>query len=148
MRRKLCKDTLEMGVAQIQWGASERSFTIEVCLNHPAAAIVFWGFDRSRVTNVRLRLDAGVFYDGPLEPLERAKETRLGAAVDACFIFFSRGPLWSDRQSTVNFSRIDRAFLEIKSTQELGPNDVVQVRAITLQPLRISCGMAGLAFSK
>lgn len=151
-RTRLVQDALTIGVAQCQWGESARAFRIRLSLNHPVVALVFWGFDKSKVTNVRLRLhkdDAVAYYDGPLDALERAKEMQLlGRATAACFIFFSSAPLWSDRQSTVNFSRIDYASLEIESTQELGENDRVEVRGITLQPLRIIGGMAGLAFSK
>ena len=139
-----------MGIAQCNWGACEKSFTVRLHLNHSVTAIMFWGFDKNKVTNVRLSLNGSAFYDDALEPLERAKESRLGGPLDACFIFFSCSstPVWSDMQSTINFSRIDHAILEITSSEELGPADRVHVRAITLQPLRISQGMAGLAFSK
>ena len=148
MRRRLCDEPISMGVAQCQWGASERSFAVKLCCNHPVTALVFWGFDRDAVTNVRLTLDGDTLYDGPLEPLERAKETRLGPLA-ACVLFLTGArPPWSDRQATVNFSRIDDAVLEIASTQRLGPDERVHVRAVTLQPLRIAAGMAGLEFSK
>lgn len=149
MRRRLCDEPISMGVAQCQWGASERSFAVKLCCNHPVTALVFWGFDRGAVTNVRLVLDGSALYDGPLEALERAKEARLGPLA-ACVLFLTGAstPPWSDRQASVNFSRIDCATLEIASTQELGPDERVHVRAVTLQPLRIAAGMAGLEFSK
>ena len=164
VRRRLASTAIEFGVAQCQWGndskpelvIEERAdgrnrFAVKAYMNHPTVALIFWGFDRSLVTNVRLTLDGAVYYDGPLEALEVAKSRRFHGRhpmPDACFIFFSHAdtPIWSDRQATVNFSRIDSTVLEIETTQQVLKE--VHVRAVTLQPLRIMSGMAGLAFSK
>jgi hypothetical protein len=37
--------------------------------NHPVYMIYFWGFDKTKVTNVKLTLNGGSFYDGPIGPL-------------------------------------------------------------------------------
>ena len=148
MRNRLLRNPLCMGVAQCQWGACANSFTLDLTetLIWTSVAIMFWGFDKNKVTNVRLLINGLAFYDDALEPLERAKESRLGCPLEACFIFFSCSstPLWSNTQATINFSMLNSAVLEITSTQELGPDDLVRVRAITLQPLRMEVGCAGL----
>jgi hypothetical protein len=146
--------TYQMGTAQVQYSHSSLS-TVEgggtsqhsVDFHHPVALMYFWGFDKAAVVNVKLVLDGTAFYDGPLEPLERFKEMRGMKDVEASMIFFSRYPLSSTCQSTVNFSKIDHAVLHITTLE--GSNAwSVKVRGIGVQPLRLASGMAGLAFSK
>jgi hypothetical protein len=139
--------------------------TFKLPFNHPVSMIYFWGCKKEDIINVQLLFDDASYYDGPLEPLERMKEVRLpkggsgpsgrGVHADASlreaknpsFIFFSREPLNSPMQSTVNMSRLDHVTLKI-TTREGSKKQAVNVRAINIQPLRFSSGMAGLAFSK
>lgn len=56
---------------------------------YPATHIYFWGFDKSRVTNVRLVLNKENHYNGPLGPLEHFKVQRGLGNINACIIFLS-----------------------------------------------------------
>jgi hypothetical protein len=152
-RLKAVKNPLRIGVAQTQ--SSEGFRTVEgggeasqaLCLNHPIRTLFFWGFDVATVTRVRLTLDGAPFYDGPVEPLERLKAVRGFGHLEPTALFFAREPADSPFQSTVNFSRVDRAVLHI-TTAPGTPARHVFVAAISVQPMKFAGGMAGLSFSK
>lgn len=152
-RLKAVQNPLRIGVAQTQ--SSEGFRTVEgggeasqaLCLNHPIRTLFFWGFDVATVTRVRLTLDGAPFYDGPVEPLERLKAVRGLGHLEPTALFFAREPANSPFQSTVNFSRVDRAVLHI-TTAPGTPARHVFVAAISVQPMNFAGGMAGLSFSK
>jgi hypothetical protein len=129
------------GVEKMICGHS--AFTLNY--NHPVYMIYFWGFDKSKVKNIWLQLNGHDFYNGPPEPLEHYKLSR-GYDVEPMMIFFSQDDFNVPTKSTVNFSRIDRAQLIIKSEQ-YEPTDV-HIIGLSLQPIRFMSGMGGLSFSK
>jgi hypothetical protein len=144
----------QMGTAQVQYsrkstrtvdGGGTSMHTVDFV--HPITMMYFWGFDKASVVNVKLTFNDVPFYDGPLEPLERMQEMRGLKDVIPSMIFFSRTALSSTCQSTINFSRIDRAVLHL-TTLKGSSECLVEVRGIGVQPIRIMAGMAGLAFSK
>ena len=128
------KDTLQKG-----------KNTIKLNFNHPVYLIYFWGFDKSKVKRVSVRLDAATFYDGPIEPLEHFKLSQ-GYNVDPVMLFFSEDKVTDAPRSSTNLSRIDRAELIIETDEEETKD--VYVVGLNMQPLRYKSGMYGLAFSK
>lgn len=116
--------------------------------NHPCTMLMFWGGNHATaVTNVGLFIDKASYYDGPLWALERNKEKRgLGGVKPTCFFFSDEDPRWST-QGTVNFSMVDNAELVIETAKGT-PSFEVWVAVVFVQPLRITNGWAGLAFSK
>lgn len=123
--------------------------TVDLTYNHPLHLIYFWGFDKSKVRNVKLLLDNAAFYDGPIEALEHYKASRCAAPPhpDPTVIYFSRGRSFDEPcMGTINFSRIDRAKLVIESDQE--DAFPVHVVGLNVQPMRYCHDMYGLVFSK
>lgn len=113
--------------------------------NHPTYMIYFWGFDKSKVTNVAFNLNGAPYYSGPIEPLEHQKALR-GLNVEPTFIFFSQDPFHKQIKSSINFSRIDSIELVITTDQEEETD--FHVAAINLQGYRCLSGMFGLVYSK
>lgn len=118
---------------------------IKIWFNHPVYLIYFYGIDKSKVKNIRVLLDDYVYYDGPIMPLEHAKKTRGFQEVDALMVFFSNEPINRSPTSTINFSRIDRAILEIDTDEEDGE---IYLMGLNVQGVRYSNGMYGLIYSK
>jgi hypothetical protein len=114
--------------------------------NHPTYMIYFWGFDKSKVTNIALNLNGHPYYNGPIEPLEHQKALRGLAGVEPTFIFFSNDRFDEQLKSSVNFSRIDSIQLVITTDQE--EESEMCVAAINLQGYRCASGMFGLVYSK
>lgn len=117
--------------------------TIKINFNHPLHLIYFWGFDKSKVVNVRLALNTFPYYDGPIDPLEHIKSVR-GYDDDPCMIFFTQDPINAQPKSSVNFSRIDCATLEIDTEDDTEFD--VHVVGISYQGLRYMNGMVELGF--
>ena len=115
--------------------------------HHPVTTLMFWGHDPTNVVNVKLIFDGYVMYDGPLEPLERQKSIRGITLENVAMFFFSDEPMSSAYQSTVNVSRVNSTIIEIETSQGSSARSI-DVCVIGVQPLRISGGMAGLAYSK
>lgn len=127
-------------------------YTCLLNFNHPCLLLFFWGVDKERVSRVRLyahyTTDA-VYYDGPIEQLEYFQASRWNMQVDArnpTCIFFGDTDMFSSPKASMNMSRIDYAYLELTTSQDIRGS--LKISAIGSQPLRISCGEAGLAFSK
>lgn len=148
-RQKIFNNAHEFVVMQTQYCGADKikkgHNTIKINFNHPLHLIYFWGFDKSKVVNVRLTLENAPYYDGPLDPLEHVKNIR-GYDVDPCMIFFTQDPIDVQPKSSVNFSRIDRATLEIDTTDDTECD--IHVVGISYQGLRYMDGMVGLVYSK
>lgn len=114
---------------------------------HPTSAIFFWGFDKTKVKNVKLTLDGSVFYNGSVQALEMFKASRgFDGDVKPVVIFFSEDKINVRGHKTVNFSRFNNPELIIETDDEC--ESPVYIVAVNSQPLRYMNGMCGLAFSK
>lgn len=114
--------------------------------NHPLYLIYFWGFDKTKVKRVRYLINKQVYYDGSLAALEHLKTVYGFGHVVPTILFFSPDRLGQATSSSINFSRIDYAELEIETDQDDEPT--VHLVGLNAHPLRYVCGMYGLAFSK
>ena len=114
--------------------------------NHPVYMLYFWGFDKSKVTNVRFEINECPIYDGPIEPLEHYKASRGHGHCAPLVIYFSEDKLNVLPRSSLNFSRIDRVVLNIETNQE--EESDVYAGAFNIQGFRYMNGMVGLSFSK
>lgn len=119
--------------------------SIKLNYNHPVYLIYLWGFDKSKVQHVRLLLDGVTFLDASIADLEHQKACRGFAHVKPLMLFLSENDPGEHTKTTVNFSRIDQAILEIDTLEESAPMYGV---GLNIQPLRYSQGMVGLVFSK
>lgn len=120
--------------------------SFDLPFNHPVYLIYFWGFDKSKVTNVKLTLNGSTFYDGSLDALEYYKKCRGFGDAEPCIIFFSQDEFGEPVRSSVNFSRMDKAHLVLTTTDN--EECKVYIVGLNMQPLRSMSGMIGLAFSK
>lgn len=91
----------------------------------------FWGFDKSKVIKITLRLNGHDYYDGPIEPIEHIKKSK-GYDCEPCMFFFSHNTYDKPMYSTINFSRIDYAALYIQTTEENQMDMTVHVVALSL----------------
>ena len=124
--------------------------------NHPVYCIYLWGFDKSQVQNMKLVIsgtvnfmDAShecVFYDGPIEPLEHYKLSRIGD-VEPVVFFFGIDKMDCHPKSIVNFSRVDKCRLELTTTQDCEEINL-HVGGYSVQGFKYMLGMVGAAFSK
>jgi len=148
-RRKLFNDPYVYLTIQHQYTGLEKMLcghsSFRMNFNHPVYLIYFWGFDKSKVKNIRICLNGRDFYNGSAEALEHYKLSR-GFDVEPMMFFFSQDDFDKPTKCTLNFSRIDCAQLYILSDQR-EPTDV-HIVGLNLQPIRFMEGMAGLAFSK
>ena len=124
---------------------------LKLQFNHPCGVLYFWGFDKSKVKNIRFLLNKEVFYDGPIEALEYNKASRGFGACEPVMIFLSDGfntgnstDLTTYPKSTVNFSRIDYEDIEIETDEE---EATVFFAAVNIQIVRHMTRMYGLVFS-
>lgn len=125
-------------------GPGYNSFDLN--FNHPVYLIYFWGFDKSKVTNVKLLLNGAAFYDGCLNALEYFKTCSGYGDAEPCMIFFSQDRIGEPVRSSVNFSRLDKAQLVITTSQT--EESRVYIVGLNMQPVRMMNGLIGLAFSK
>ena len=127
-------DRLEKGVNRIK-----------LHFNHPTYLIYFWGFDPSKVKNVRVLLDNDtVFYEGPIEALDHMKASRGLSHVRPTVLFFSDGPPGGPIDCSMNMSRIDNAYLEIDIDQE--GSTPIHIVGLSSQPYLYIDGMTGMSF--
>lgn len=148
-RKILYENSDEFITIQNQYTGSEKLKkgvnTIKLHYNHPVYMMYFWGFDKTKVKNVKLTLEGHSMYDGPIEPLEHHKNQRGLGHVEPTFIFFSPDKFNVPTGSSVNFSRMDYPRLMIETEEE---DADIHIVGLNMQPLRMMSGMAGLAFSK
>jgi hypothetical protein len=137
-----------ISVQQQYTGAESMSCTntkFRLFFNHPAYLIYFWGFDKTKVTNIRLQLDECDYYNGKIEPLEYLKYSK-GLNIEPVVIFFSQEDLYKIPKSSVNFSMIDNSTLTITTTDK--KESTVHIVGLTMQGVAYCSGMYGLIFSK
>jgi hypothetical protein len=151
LRRKFLKEPHQFITYQNQFTGPEKlngvgTHTFNLNYNHPIYLIYFWGFDKTKITNIRVTFNNHDYYNGGIEELEYMKKCRGLEKVEPVVIFFSQEDLYKQSRDTVNFSRIDYAKLLITTT-ETEPRDIYIVGQ-NLQPIRFMTGMYGLAFSK
>ena len=109
--------------------------TFNLNFNHPVSMIYFLGCDKNDIVNVQLLFNKASYYDGPIEPLERMKDVQGLKKLDqVVFFFFSRKPLNSQSQSTVNMSKLDSVTLRI-TTRRGSKKQAVNIHAINVQNL-------------
>lgn len=81
--------------------------TYKLYFYHPLHCIYFWGFNKTKIKRIILRLGKGkddiIYYDGGIEPLEYYKESK-GIYVEPLMILYSNLEL---NKSTINFSRLN-----------------------------------------
>jgi hypothetical protein len=119
--------------------------TYKLQYNHPIHLVYAWGFDRSKVTNIKMEFknSQGVwstYFDGTMEELEYYKIHD----VDAMVFYFSRDPFFAKSNSTMNFSRVNGARL-VLTTDEKGER-MINMGCISSLPIKYQCGMFGLQF--
>lgn len=119
---------------------------VRLNFNHPTYLIYFWGIDTDKVKRVRLLFDKDEpFFDGTLAELGRTKCLAGYAHMhDVSMIVFSTSSFAEPPCATVNFSRIDNAFLEIETEQEETDLHVV---AVSTDMLVYQDGMVGMRYS-
>ena len=105
--------------------------------------IYFWGFDKTKVTNVHLTFDGSTFYDGPLEPLEHKKLSR-GYDVEPAMIFFSPDQVHAPSKSSTNFSRIDNPISTITSDEV--DASMIHIVGLSIEPICVRNGRVGFLF--
>lgn len=101
--------------------------TYKLYFSHPLHCIYFWGFDKTKIKRIILRLGKPFdkssndmnYYDGNIEPLEYYKKSK-GINADPLMILFSNLEL---NKSTINFNRLknlnnDNPTLIIETEQE------------------------------
>ena len=141
----------DMGIAETQWGGDHpkgkyMSHTKHhLQFDHPISMLFFWGIDKATIQSVCLALNGHVFYDGPIEPLERIKEERGLGHVEPIIMFFSQEGFQSPYQSTVNFSRIDSATMVI-GTKNTRNNTTIRYYAVAMHPLWVADGVCNKYF--
>lgn len=149
-RTALIENSHELIVTQNQYGnvdtmTTDGENTIKLLFNHPVQVMYLWGLNVNRIRNVRLMLENAPFYDGPIEPLLYKQQQRGITCPYVLAFFFSNDPVGAPTNSSINFSRIDKAEL-ILDTAEVGTK--VYIVGLNMQPYRYIKGMVGLVFSK
>lgn len=97
---------------------------------NPVYVMYFWGFDKTKVTNIRICINGHVFYNGSAEALEHYKLSR-GYDVEPMMFFFSQDEFHKPTRCTVNFSKFDSVVLYIQSEQKEPCN--VNIVGLSLQ---------------
>ena len=114
-------------------------------LRHPTYLIYFWGFDPTKVKNVRVLLDNDtVFYDGSIEALDHMKASRGLSHVGPTVVFLSDSLPGEPIKGYVNMSCIENARLEIDTEQEEATQ--IHVVGLACQPYQYVNGTAGTVF--
>lgn len=118
------------------------------CFNHPMYFTYYYGFDKSKVTNIKLILNGyGVFYDGPIEALEYYKHKRGFKDAEPMMIFYSEDKFDKRPKSILNYSRLDSVLLEITTTQS--PDEInLWYGGYNAQVISYRNGLTSLMFSK
>lgn len=121
--------------------------TFKLYFNHPLFLMYFWGFDKTKVKNITLRLQqAGDFYNGPIEALEHFKYSHMGHDVEPVVMYFAHTGYFQPTNCSVNFSRLDYVDLIIE-TEEEEERDIFFI-GHNMQVMQCVSGMYGMMFSK
>lgn len=147
-RKSIAMEKLEMLTYQNQYKGPETLCpginTFRLNFNHPVDVIYFWGFDTSKVVDIKLLINHQVYIETNPTMLEVQKK-RMGYTFDPLAIFFTDHPCQHNNAS-LNFSRIENATLMV-TTQQDGDTPMYIV-GLNRQPVLIQQGKAGLRFSK
>lgn len=115
---------------------------IQLNLNNITRMIYFWGFDKTKVTNIRFLLDDEPYYEGTIEELEHYKcVAGYPDLTDPTMIVFSNESFDKFPYSAINFSVYDKAVLEIETTEE---NAIIDIVGISINQIVWSNGMMGM----
>lgn len=149
-RRLLLNNSHEFATIQSQYCGPDKMTVagknrVNINFNHPVYMIYFYGPDKSKISNIKVKFNEAVYYDGPLLPLEHMKAERGLGHIDPVMIFFSDGAFNAPPKTTVNFSRIDNAVLEVDTTEE---ESTIHVVGLNCQGVRYVSGMYGMVYSK
>lgn len=148
-RKRLATVQHEFATIQSQYCGPEKiqkgTNCVRVNFNHPVYMIYFYGLDKSKINNIKLSFDTAVYYDGPVYPLEHRKLVCGFGQVEPLMIMFSTDEFNKVTRSTINFSRIDNAVLEIDTDES---DTEVHVVGLNCQGVRYMNGMYGLVYSK
>lgn len=121
--------------------------------NHPMHCMYFWGFDKTKVRNIKLCLNylqgsetKPYFYDDGIAPLERYKQSIGLGNVEPVIICFSNMDFYNKPASTINFSRLDNPALIIETDQE--EETPIYFVGLNVQGYKTINGMMGLVYAK
>lgn len=127
------------GAQRLQKGLNK----INLELNHAVYLIYLWGFDKSKVNNVRLLLNGNVFLDASAAALEHQKTVRGYGKVEPLILFISEDDPGEQSRCAINFTLIESCILEIDTEEESAPLYCV---GLNLQPLCYGKGQMGLRY--
>lgn len=116
--------------------------------NHPVKLLYILGIDKSKITNIKFMLNNHIFYEGGIDLLEHEKYRR-NIKNEALMLFFCEDQIFDPNgKAWINFSRIDKAIIEIDIIDIPDNEFDLDIIAINSAPFRTSAGMAGLIYSK
>jgi len=119
---------------------------IKLHYNHPVCLLYFYGFDKSKVKNIKFTLDNNIYYNGTIHELDHIKENYGYGDIDATMLIFSiPQKLHEIKNGTINFSRIDYPEIEIETEEDEADFNIF---GLNTQAIRYCSGMYGLCFSK
>ena len=114
---------------------------------HPVTHIYFWGFDKTKLLNVKLSLNGHYFYNGPLVPLEHEKARRGFDHIETCIIFLCEDEYDKAPMSSINFSRIEFASLTLEMENNMTDLENLHIAAINVAGVKYEYGKYALSFS-
>lgn len=89
---------------------------------NPSSLLYFWGFDKSKVKNIKLQLASHrYYYDGPIANLEYRTQT-LGYTCEPVVIHFTTEKLTEYSRGNVNLCYMEKTQLIIETDQETESN--------------------------
>ena len=114
--------------------------------NHPVCLLYFYGFDKSKIKNIKFILDNNIYYNGTIHELDHIKENYGYGDIDATMLIFAIPQKPHEiKNGTINFSRIDYPEIEIETDEDEAD---FHIFGLTVQAIRYSSGMYGVVFSK
>lgn len=117
---------------------------VKLHLNHPMRLLYFWGLDNSKIQSIRLLLDDKTHWEGSIEELEHYQAISGHPDIlDATLIVFSNEDFDKYPYSSINFSVIDKAILEIVTSED---EAVIHIVGLNINLYMWSCGMVGLKY--
>jgi hypothetical protein len=143
------KDGYEMITIQNQYLGEKHLIkginNLNLYFNHPMYLIYLWGFDKTKVKNIKIEFNNFNYYDGSIEALQNFQYYKESQEIDTLIIYFSQEKVGSLTTSSVNFSRIDTAKIIIDTDEE---NSNIYIIGLNMQVVKYCNEMYGLVYSK
>lgn len=93
-------------------------YKLDSCFN-PSSLLYFWGFDKLKVKNIKLKLDNGCYYyNGSIESLEYRKHSLGYTHCEPVVIFFTTEKLTEYSRGNLNLYMMENSELIIETDQE------------------------------